>query len=280
MIDLHIHTLFSDGTNTPEEIILLAKSKGLKAIAISDHDTLNAIEQAKQYGKIHDIEIISGIEISADFNGKEIHILGYFLDEKNTALLKQLEIFEKTREKRNLELIQKFKELNIDIDLDYVKSLAGETILTKLNFARALFEKGYANSSKEAFSLYLAENKPAYIKRELISYQDAIKLILNAGGICSLAHPYIYKYSETELEKNIKILKEEGLKCIECYYSGHTRKQTNTLLKYCEKFDLGITAGSDFHGGNKPYVSFGEIFLGEKIDYAILQNLKNKFNYI
>lgn len=279
MIDLHIHTIFSDGTNTPEEIILLAKEKGLKAIAISDHDTLNGLEQAKYFGKINNIEVINGIEFSADFNGKEIHILGYFLDDKNENLLKELKKFEKTRDERNIQLIKKFEELNLDIDLDYVKSLAGNNILTKLHFAKAIFEKGYTSSIKEAFSLYLAENKPAYIKRQLINYEDAIKLILNAGGICSLAHPYVYKYSEKELEENIKILKEKGLQCIECYYSGHTRKQTNTLLKYCEKFDLETTAGSDFHGENKSYVSFGEIFLGEKVDYKILETLKNKFNY-
>lgn len=280
MIDLHIHTTFSDGTNTPEEIILLAKEKGLKAIAISDHDTLAGIEQARHYGNIHNIEVINGIEFSAEFNGKEIHLLGYFLDNKNQNLLKQLQLFEKTRDERNIQLIKIFEKLNLDIDLDYIKSLAGESIITKLHFAKAIFEKGYANSTKEAFSLYLDENKPAYVKRELINYENAINLILNAGGICSLAHPYIYKYSEKELENNIKLLKNKGLQCIECYYSAHTRKQTNTLLKYCKKFELETTAGSDYHGKNKTYVSFGEIFLGEKIDYAVLQNLKNKFNYI
>ena len=274
LIDLHTHSTFSDGTKTPEEIILIAKEKGLKAIALSDHDTVAGLKSAKYFGNIHNIEVIDALEFSADFNGKEIHLLGYFINTENEELLNAIKQLEITRNIRNNELIEKLQSLNINITIEYLKTLAVSSIITKAHFAKALVNKGYAKSIKEAFALYLAENKPAFVGKKLINYKNAINLISNAGGICVLAHPYIYGYSEKELENNIKKLKDDGLKGIECYYSSHTKKQVNNLLNICKKYDLKISAGSDFHGDNRPEVSLGEIFLGEKIDYKILEDLK------
>lgn len=274
MIDLHIHSTFSDGTKSPEEIILMAKEKGLKAIALSDHDTISGLESAKYFGNIHNIEVINALEFSADFNGKEIHLLGYFINTENKELLNSIKQLEVTRNIRNAQLIEKLQALNINITMEYLKTLAVSSIITKAHFGKALVNKGYAKSIKEAFALYLGENKPAFIKKSLIDYKDAINLIANAGGICVLAHPYIYGYSEKDLENNIKKLKDNGLKGIECYYSSHNKKQTNNLLNICQKYNLKITAGSDYHGDNRPEVSLGEIFLGEKIGYKILEDLK------
>ncbi|MDE6181906.1 MAG: PHP domain-containing protein [Eubacteriales bacterium] len=274
MIDLHTHSTFSDGTKTPEEIILIAKEKGLKAIALSDHDTVSGLESAKYFGNIHNIEIINAIEFSADFNGKEIHILGYFIDTENKELLNTIKQLEITRDIRNNELVEKLQSLNLNITMEDLKKLAPSSIITKAHFGRALVNKGYVKSIKEAFALYLGENKPAFVSKKLINYKDAINLISNSGGICVLAHPYIYGYSEKDLENNIKQLKNDGLTGIECYYSSHTKKQVNNLLNICKKYNLKISAGSDFHGDNRPEVSLGEIFLGQKIDYKILQDLK------
>lgn len=274
MIDLHIHSTFSDGTKSPEEIILMAKEKGLKAIALSDHDTISGLKSAKYFGNIHSIEVINALEFSADFNGKEIHLLGYFINIENKELLNSIKQLEVTRNIRNAQLIEKLQALNINITMEYLKTLSVSSIITKAHFGRALVNKGYAKSIKEAFFLYLGENKPAFVKKSLIDYKDAINLISNAGGICVLAHPYIYGYSEKDLENNIKKLKDNGLKGIECYYSSHNKKQTNNLLNICQKYNLKITAGSDYHGDNRPEVSLGEIFLGEKINYKILEDLK------
>lgn len=275
MIDLHIHTNFSDGTYTPKEIILLAKEKGLKAISITDHDTLNGIEEAKYYGKIHNIEVINGIEFSASFMEKEIHILGYFFDTKNKNLLQKLKLLEKTRFERNLKLTKKLNDLNLNIDFEYVKSFAKHNLITRAHFAKALVNKGYAKNIKEAFHKYLSFNKEGYVKRNLIDSKEAIKIIFEAGGICSLAHPFVY-FSENEIQNNIKILKNMGISCIECYYSSHSKKQTNYLINISKKFDLGITCGSDFHGENRKNVSLGEIFLKNKLEYKILKDLKFK----
>ena len=277
MIDLHTHSTFSDGTKTPEELILLAKEKGLKAIAISDHDNISGLKSAKYFGNINEIEVINAIEFSANFNGKEIHLLGYFIDTENKQLLNEIKQLEITRDARNKELLEKLNNLNLDITMDYIKELMSKntsSIITKAHFAKALVNKGYAKSIKDAFNLYLGENKPAYVKRELLNYKKAIDIIKNANGICVLAHPYIYGYSEKDLENNIIKLKNEGLDGIECYYSKHTKKQVNNLLNICKKYNLKITAGSDYHGDNRPEVCIGEIFLGEKVDYKILEDLK------
>ncbi|MDE6357196.1 MAG: PHP domain-containing protein, partial [Eubacteriales bacterium] len=190
MIDLHIHSTFSDGTKSPEEIILMAKEKGLKAIALSDHDTISGLESAKYFGNIHNIEVINALEFSADFNGKEIHLLGYFINTENKELLNSIKQLEVTRNIRNAQLIEKLQALNINITMEYLKTLAVSSIITKAHFGKALVNKGYAKSIKEAFALYLGENKPAFVGKNLIDYKTAINLISNAGGICVLAHPY------------------------------------------------------------------------------------------
>nr|WP_317359220.1 PHP domain-containing protein [uncultured Tyzzerella sp.] len=274
MIDLHTHSTYSDGTYSPQELITLAYEKGLKAIAITDHDTIDGINYAKDRAKELNIELINGIEFSADYKGIEIHILGYFLDITNKNLLALLKELEKTREKRNLELIEKLNNIGVNISLDYVKSLSSYGLITKAHFATALLKKGYVKNRNEAFSLYLGKGKPAYVQRVLISYKEAINFILDAKGIPVLAHPIIYKMSEKDLDIAIKDLKNNGLCGIECYYPSNTLNQTNFLICLAKKYNLKITGGSDFHGENRPNVSLGNIFLEKQIDYKILEDLK------
>ncbi len=275
MIDLHTHTTFSDGTYTPEEIIKLCHKSNLKAIAITDHDTIDGIKYARDIAKELNIELVEGIEFSADYKGIEIHVLGYFLDIENKELLSLLEDLKISRDKRNKELIKKLNDIGLDISFDYVKSLSNGGLITKAHFGKAIVKKGYAKTMKDAFNLYLGKGKPAYVSRVLISYKDAIKYILNAGGIPVLAHPMIYKLSDKDLEIAIKDLKDSGLKGIECYYPSNSLSQTNFLLSLAKKYDLKVTAGSDFHGENRPDVALGNIFLGKQIDYEILEDLKS-----
>lgn len=275
MIDMHIHTTFSDGTYTPSNVIDLAHKTGLKAIAITDHDTIDGIQFAKQKAKDLNIELIEGIEFSCGYNSIEIHILGYFLDITNKDFLSLLDSLKKTRDKRNKELIKKLQSIGIKLCLDDVASVCGGNLITKAHFAKALVEKGYAKTTQDAFNIYLGKNKPAYISRDLIDYKQAIKYIKNTGGKAVLAHPYIYKLSEKELETLIKNLKENNIDGIECYYPSNTTNQTNHLLNLAKKYNLKITAGSDFHGDNRKEVTLGNIFLQNKVDYNILENFKN-----
>lgn len=275
MIDMHTHTTFSDGTYTPSDLIDLAHKTGLKAIAITDHDTIDGIPFARQKAKDLNIELIEGIEFSCGYNSIEIHILGYFLDITNKPFLSLLDNLKKTRDKRNKELIKKLQSIGIKIYLDDVFCLCGGNLITKAHFAKALVQKGYVKTTQDAFNIYLGKNKPAYISRDLIDYKDAIKYIKNAGGKAVLAHPYIYKLSEKELESLIKNLKQNNIDGIECYYPSNTINQTNRLLNLAKKYNLKITAGSDFHGDNRKEVTLGNIFLQNKVDYSILQDFKN-----
>lgn len=275
MIDLHTHTTFSDGTYTPEEIIKLCYERNLKAIAITDHDITEGIKYARDIAKELNIELIEGIEFSADYKGIEIHVLGYFLDIENKELLNLLEDLKISRDDRNKELIKKLNDIGLDISFDYVKSLSNGGLITKAHFAKAIVKKGYAKTNNEAFSLYLGKGKPAYVPRVLISYKEAIDYILNAGGIPVLAHPMIYKLSDKDIEIAIKDLKEAGLKGIECYYPSNTLSQTNLLVSLSKKYDLKVTGGSDFHGENRPNVILGNIFLEKTINYEILEDLKS-----
>lgn len=275
MIDLHTHTTFSDGTYAPQELINLAYENNIKAIAITDHDTIKGISYAEEKAKELNIELIKGIEFSADYKNTEMHILGYFLDINNKNLLNLLKDLEKTRDKRNIELIKKLNIIGLDISLDYIKSLSGGGLITKAHFGMAILKKGYVKTMKDAFNIYLGKGKPAYVKRVLISYEDAIKIILDANGIPVLAHPMIYNMSFNDLDIAIKDLKDAGLKGIECYYPSNSLKQTNLLLSLAEKYNLKVTGGSDFHGDNRPDVSLGNIFLNKQIDYKILEKLKS-----
>lgn len=274
MIDLHTHSCFSDGTYMPNDILKLAHKNGIKAVAITDHDTIEGLTAISDDAKNLGIEIINGIEFSADYNGIEIHILGYFLDIENKNLLNLLDELKKTRDKRNNELIEKLQNIGLDITLDYVTSLSSYGLVTKAHFGVALVKKGYAKDIKDAFNIYLGKGKPAYVERVLLPYNDAIKIILEAKGIPVLAHPILYKLSNSDLKLAIKNLKNAGLKGIECYYPSNTKNQTNTLLSLCKEFNLKATGGSDFHGDNRPNVTIGNIYLENKIDYKILEDLK------
>lgn len=277
MIDLHSHSIYSDGSLSPKELSLLAFKNNIKAIALTDHDTIDGVSLLRHNAKKHNIEVINGIEFSALYKGFEIHILGYFIDIKNKSFLNFLDTLKITREKRNIELISRLNDMKIDISLEYVASLSSGNLITKAHFAKALVKKRYADSIKDTFRLYLGKNCKGYVKRDLIHVSDAINIIKKAGGISSIAHPTKYSLSPYEIENMSKDLKDMGIDCIECYYSSHTEKETKNLLYLCNSLNLLTTAGSDFHGDNRKEVQLGKIYLNAPVKYDILNNLKKYY---
>lgn len=275
MIDLHIHSICSDGTFSTKEIVELANGLNLSTIAITDHDTVDGIALAQKTALEYNIDIINGVELSADYNGCEIHILGYFLDIKNKNLLNFLSDLKITRDKRNKSLIEALNDKGIDISLDYVANFSGGNLITKAHFGKAIMEKGYTKTIQDSFKLYLGRNRIGDVKRDLIPYNDAISIIKKSGGVSSLAHPTKYGLSTNEIISLIKTLKQSGLQAVECYYSSHTKKEVNLLLKICKEYNLCQTSGSDFHGNNRPYVSLGNILYGNKLSEQIASNILN-----
>ncbi|MDI6758620.1 MAG: PHP domain-containing protein [Candidatus Omnitrophota bacterium] len=263
--DLHLHTFFSDGTYSPKELILEAQKAGLCAIAIVDHDTIGGIEPAFDLAADRDIEVLPGIEFTAEYDNKEVHILGYLIDYKNKVLTEKLEILRKYRQERAYKIIDKLKGMNIVLEPEAVFSKVKEGTVGRLHIARAMIEKGLASSIFEVFQKYIGDKCHAYVSGFRFSPSEAIKLIKDAGGIPVLAHPYSL-YNDELVLKFI----EDGLMGLEVYYPEHSQGVTNFYLGLAQKYNLIVTGGSDCHGKAKPDVKVGRV----KIPYELVEKLK------
>ncbi len=274
--DLHMHTLHSDGTFTPTELVELAKSKGLSCIALTDHDTLSGVEEAQTAGNRLGVEVIAGVEISAICDPGTMHILGYFIDPKSKQLQEKLEEIQEARRQRNPMIIEKLQALGIDITFEEVERESGGDQIGRPHFAKVLLQKGYVKNFDEAFEKYLTKGAPAYIDKRKLSSRDAISMIEEAGGVASLAHPKQLKLDSkpAEFEKVLDHLKSEGLKGIEVYSSCQNKEEAARYKKTAERLGLFVTGGSDFHGANKPDVTLG--WMGDEawIPYQTIDEMK------
>lgn len=277
MIDLHIHTTASDGTYSPEDVVRLAKSSGISHIAITDHDTILGVKRAMKEGEELGIEVISGVEISADFE-IEMHILGLFIDIDNQYLLSKLKLLEEFRKERNPRIIKRLQQLGFDITLKEVESLAKGEIIGRPHIARALVEKGYFKNTREVFETLLGFGKPAYVRKEKLGPYEAIEAIKRANGLAILAHPHKYLYLENGIEDVLAELKEYGLDGLEAFHSDHTEVETLQLIEASKKLDMCISGGTDFHGDNKPEIKIGVGRGNLLINDNILKELKRRAN--
>jgi len=243
--DLHTHTNYSDGVFTPFELIQRVSSKGVKMLAITDHDNVGAIEEATEIGKSLGVEIIPGVELSSDHKGKEVHMLGYFFDYKNAELLSYLEGFRKERRLRAERIIMKLNELGILINIeDVLANVKGNISIGRPHIAIALIEGNYVDSYSEAFSKYLADNKPAYVKKPNIPSAEAIKMIARFGGLSFIAHP-----GKNVKEEILIDLIELGIDGIETVHPSHSESDRQFFRKMTGQYFLLESGGSDFHGG-------------------------------
>ena len=277
-IDLHVHSNYSDGTLTPEELVILAKKQGLSAMALTDHDTIIGIEEAVEAGKKYHIEIVPGIELSAAYGAKEIHIVGLYVDYKDKTFNDMLENLRDIRNERNLKIIEKFKELGILISFDEMKQLYGNAVITRAHFADYLLAKGYIKSRSEAFERYIGENGPCFMAREKLTPEDTIQLITAARGVPILAHPTLYHLGNTEMNKLLNYLCKAGLKGIEAIYSTYSIGEEIQIKKLAKENHLIISGGSDFHGANKPYLNLGTGRGHLCVPYEVLENIKKVAN--
>ena len=274
-IDLHVHSTCSDGTMSPEEVVRYARIKDLSAIALTDHDTVSGIERAILAGHKEGVIVVPGIEFSASFMGKEIHILGYYIDHTQKALTDRLKELVENRKKRNLLILNKLKALNMPLTFeDLGEGYGADTILTRAHFAAALLKKGYVQSRDEAFAKYIGEGKPAFVPREHFTAEECIDMIHHAGGIAVLAHPKLYGYSNHEVTQILKILKQKGLDGVECLYNSHSKDEVAHLLQVCLNLKLFPTGGSDFHGDNKPNLDLGSGYGNLKIPFELLEAMR------
>lgn len=264
MIDLHTHTTESDGTYSPEELVEAAVRLGLEALAITDHDTLSGYKYALPLARDAGLNLICGIEVSTALlmpRRRTVHLLGYFLHAEPTPEFHSwLAYMQAARRDRNRRLIERLRVLGIDIMLEEVEAV-GRSLAGRPHFARLLVGKGHASDIPDAFRKYLDESAPGYVQREEPTLAEGIKRINDAGGISSLAHPVrLGKRDAAEEEKMIAAMVGAGLRGIEVYHSDHTSADVERYLSIAQKYELRITGGSDFHGGNKPNIQLGTGF--------------------
>lgn len=274
--DLHTHTQASDGMQAPKVNVQLAKEKGLAALSITDHDTVAGIEEALIAGKQYNIVVVPGVEISTRASGKDIHVLGYYVDYKNEQFLSRLGELRETRQLRNSKIIGKLQELGITITLDEVIQGLGRPLLPDESIGRphiadALVNKGYASDMRDAFDQYLAEGAQAFISEPRISPEDACRWIREAGGTPVLAHPGLYK-DDVLVRDIIERAHPAG---IEVYHSDHGEEEELRYLAMAKEYNLMVTGGSDFHGARQGVVFHGD--LGSvTVPVDVLEQLKGK----
>ncbi len=274
-IDLHTHSLKSDGSMTPSEVVEEAKRAGLSAIALSDHDTVDGVREAVETGKKLGVEVIPAIEFSVQ-SKTETHILGYFIDIENPDLLKILKEVIDLRIERNHVTCKRLNELGFDITLDEVRALAPNNFVGRAHFARLMMDKGYISSVKEGFDKYMSVGKYAYCEKQRLTAREAIELITKCGGISFLAHPHLTKLSDDELKEFLKELKGYGLCGLEGYYTDYTPEMQEKYQSMAKELGLMISGGTDFHAKMKPHISIGTGLGSMKIPYSVLDNIKKK----
>jgi predicted metal-dependent phosphoesterase TrpH len=262
-IDLHIHTTASDGTFTPEQVISHAHQLKLKAIAITDHDTVAGSKEALRNGIPPSLGFLTGVEISSTpppfypASGS-FHLLGYSIRLDDPKLNQTLEKLQQARKNRNPAIITRLNELGISITLDEVRKEAGEGQLGRPHIAQLMVKKRVVASIDAAFDQFLGTGKPAYVDKQRIECFKAIEIILAAGGVPVLAHPGLLDFKEeNQLEELIGRLKKAGIQGVEVYYSGHTPDQSRLFAELAKRHDLLMTGGSDFHGAIQPEIEMG-----------------------
>lgn len=258
-IDLHMHSIYSDGTYTPAQLVAYAKKKGLSAIALTDHDTIDGLDETRNQSEILNMRFINGVEINSFYilNNRRIniHVLGYAFDAKQMepymVKLKTL------RYEHNEAIMEALHAIGIEISYADMDMQSEKNIVTRLNFAKALVKKGYAETVNEALEKYLHRGGAAFVEYNNFDFSVVAKMIHDAGGIVSLAHPAEYGLNDTEIENLIISLKREGLEAIECIHPSQDAQYSFKMMQLAKTNGLKLTGGSDFHGNNDDGTDLG-----------------------
>lgn len=275
-IDLHVHSTASDGTVSPSQVVRLASSAALRAIALTDHDTVTGVGEALRAGESFGVRVIPGIEVSSLYQGREIHILGLFVDHRDPGLLESLEAFRRIRQQRNDAILSNLEAAGIHLTFEAITGGEPNTVITRAHLARALTSLGYASSMDRAFKRYLKPGGPFCPPKKAPSPEEVLSILLKNGAFVSLAHPCLYNLGDQEIYALALRLASLGMEGIEVYHSSHNPCQTKKLLALAGELGLLPTGGSDFHGANKPDVSMGTGRGGLRVPLKLLDAIDAK----
>lgn len=281
IIDLHVHSTESDGTFTPEQVVLAAKEAGLSAFALTDHDTASGVAKAAPVALECGIELIPGIELSTQYEipttkkqSKEVHVVGLYIDPVHPELLAKTKEFRECRDSRNEKMVEALQQEGFDITLEKLIADNPDSVITRANIARYLYQHGMIKSVQEAFDKYIGDGCKCYVGRFKVTPMEAVELIHAAGGIAILAHPLLYHMSTVTLQRLIDDLKSVGLDGIEAIYSTYTTGEEQFVKKLAHENNLLISGGSDFHGENKPSIHLGTGRGHLYVPYSVLEDIK------
>ncbi len=293
-IDLHVHSTRSDGTFSPTELVDYAIEKNLSAFALTDHDSVSGLDEAINYaarlrreyleaGNTEAAaavpEIIPGVELSTEYQNRDIHIVGLFIDYANPDFRDYLKQFVESRNLRNEKMCALLREAGIDISYEKLLEEFPDSVITRAHYAKYLLNHGYINNIQEAFSRYVGDHCPYYVPREKVTPAQAVELILKADGIPILAHPILYGMGDERLDTLVAELKSVGLMGIEAIYSTYDAADERQIRSLAKKYNLLISGGSDFHGVNKPgldlAVGYGKLYVPASLLAEIRATRKN-----
>ncbi len=250
MIDLHSHTTASDGEHSPEALLSLARAAGVTVLAVTDHDTVSGLQRARAAADVEGLRFVPGIEVSATAAGREVHVLGHFVDAAESGLSRYSDRLKQERAVRMGRMVQRMGELGFPLNLEEVEQIGAGAHLGRPHLALALLNRGYVSSTKEAFDRFLGDGRPGQVERFRVSAEDAVQLLHAAGGTATLAHPGSSKVTTPTLEA----LARAGLDGLEVFHADHVPSQRQAFLRTADALGLIPTGGSDYHG---PRVSPG-----------------------
>ena len=274
--DLHTHSIFSDGADTPTELVSKAIESGLKAVALTDHNTIAGLLEFTSAGKEKGLETINGVEFSTNYKGKEVHVVSLFIKEKYfSELTSILARHDEYKEISNIRLVEGLNKLGYDIDYEKIKKSTPRNNVNRVQIANALMEKGYVKSIKEAFDGVLSKEYGLYVEPQRLEAREIIEYITDIGAVSVLAHPFLNLEGQMLLDF-IEEMKKVGLCALETNYSTFSKEETLKAKELADKYSLLYSGGSDYHGKNKPDIKLG-IGKGDLVvPYEYLENLKSK----
>lgn len=274
LIDLHVHSNASDGSFTPSQVADLAIDAGLKAIALTDHDTIDGIAEIIDYTKDKQLEVVPGIELSCYYQKREVHILGFYVDYENPELNRELKVLKEAREGRNIKMVELMQRDGLNVTMEKLLHGNPDSVITRAHFARVLVEEGICKDKDTAFRKYIGIGCKYYLPKPQVTCETAMNILTKYSKASFLAHPLLYHLGYSQIEELLVYLKSLGLKGLEAYHSSNNAYESDRLRQIAASLDLKISGGSDFHGIIKPNIRLGAGRGNMRVHYKLLEDIK------
>ena len=274
-IDLHVHTLASDGSDTPVDVVRMAAELGLRAVAVTDHDTFAGLAEAIESGARYGVEVVPGVELSTIYDGVEVHVLGYYMDAGHPRLRAMMARATAARNARNETMVQRLHDAGYPVTMDALHAeFPGQTMLGRPHISEYLMRRGYVASVQDGMKNLLGRGKPFYVARYNIPLEESVETLRAAGGLPVVAHLFKYRYTPEQLTAMVDAAAAAGAVGLEAMYTNYTPEQEQAVRVLAAERGLLCTGGTDYHGARKPDIALGRGFGNLRVPYALLEGLK------